>query len=145
MPELSAWNDGDGIGLDDWAFITGKSDAMIAFAEIFWPDFVEVENMVLRRAAGVEEQALQRLDAGQPRQQIEQHLNFWDFGAMFEREKLDEELLEKRRAHLCHEMSDMLRAKLARDFPGRTFEVLPNATGLDENDDLEVTFWQPHT
>lgn len=143
LPDLQKWNDGDGIDPVEWAFITGKSDHLLGFASIFWPNLIEFEGMVLRNYSGVEDDARMRLTEGHTTQQIEQHLNCWDFGLMFQNEAISSELLEKRQEQLCYLLSEMLAVKLARDFPDRRFSVSPvPGTTLSTNDDLEVTFWQ---
>lgn len=143
LPDLASWNDGKSIAPDEWAYITSASDQALGYIAIFWPDFVEVEGMILRASSNVEEKAKARLSAGEPQVLIEQHLNFWDFGTMFSHGEDESDLLDKRREQLCYVMSEMLSVKLTRDYPDRTFKIHPSPGGLDDDDNLEVTFLQP--
>jgi hypothetical protein len=48
IPELHEWNDGRGISLADWANTVGRYDHAIAYASIFWPDFMLHDDCVFR-------------------------------------------------------------------------------------------------
>ena len=54
IPELSRWNNGNGIALADWIFIEGRADHALGFCSLLWPDFQLFEGYVLRGPIDVE-------------------------------------------------------------------------------------------
>jgi hypothetical protein len=48
IPELPHWNNGQGISVRNWLRCIGNYEYAIAYAELFWPDFVEHDGCILR-------------------------------------------------------------------------------------------------
>lgn len=48
IPELKLWNEGKGIDLNAFADAVGRYDHAIAYATLFWPDFVVHDDCVFR-------------------------------------------------------------------------------------------------
>jgi hypothetical protein len=53
IPELRHWNNGKGIHVLEWLSAIGNYEHAIAYAELFWPDFVEHDGCVLLGAIDV--------------------------------------------------------------------------------------------
>jgi hypothetical protein len=53
VPETRDWNDGHGIDLEAWIGCIGSIEHAIAYGELFWPEFVELDGCVF--FAGVTE------------------------------------------------------------------------------------------
>lgn len=47
--ELVAWNNGEGIDLESWVGCEGNFSLAIGYATVFWPEFVEFEDYILRK------------------------------------------------------------------------------------------------
>jgi hypothetical protein len=47
IPELSQWNEGRGISVEDWINVIGNFEHAIAYGRLFWPDFVEHDGCIL--------------------------------------------------------------------------------------------------
>jgi hypothetical protein len=47
--ELAAWNNGAGIDLKSWVGCEGRFSLAVAYAELFWPEFVEFDGYILRK------------------------------------------------------------------------------------------------
>lgn len=137
LPELQAWNEGRGIAALDWLWIDAKSDAAIAYAELFWPRFVVEGDCVLRVGFSPEHLAGWR-KGGMPRRQIEAAVNYLPLGDLFSMEQGDSSLIDRRVNHLGSVLCEIYEAKLARDFPDRRFVV----SLVEEEDDYYLTFRQ---
>ena len=105
-----------------WLYHTGSVGQAIAYADLFWPRFVEHDGCVLL-ADRFDPPGFQRWMASTrgDRRAVEAVLNhthltdlFLPGGAEPTREQV---------VHLGRAVRDMWAAKLARDFPGRRFEV----------------------
>jgi hypothetical protein len=136
LPALREWNDGAGISPEDWIFIEGRADHALGFCSMFWPEFVEFEGYVLRAPLDVA-----RLrgweSAGHPKEALETAMNAFFFDDMFPDDQTEESLKSAQSERLATIMSDMLSAKLKRDFPERSF-----STFVLEGDDSGVSFHQ---
>jgi hypothetical protein len=137
IPELSKWNDGLGIAPDHWIFIEGRSDHALGFCSMFWPDFVEFEGYVLRAPLDVERLRAWERAGKLTRQEIETAMNAYLLQGMFPRDDADDASKQARCERLAAIMADMLRAKLARDFPHGRFSAFAMS-----GDDFGVSFHQ---
>src|SRR5271169_4406486 len=54
IPEMRDWNNGAGINVRGWLECSGSLELAIGYSTIFWPEFVEFEQYVLRSGFSVE-------------------------------------------------------------------------------------------
>jgi hypothetical protein len=48
IAELSAWNNGNGISLEEWTECSGNFKLAVGYAALFWPKFVLFEDYIFR-------------------------------------------------------------------------------------------------
>ena len=89
IPELREWNDGKGISLADWANAVGRYDYAIAYAPIFWPDFVLHDDCVFRLNPGAENYATWISSLHGDRSKVEAVINHLHIMDMFASEGLN--------------------------------------------------------
>ncbi|MFE8584992.1 hypothetical protein ACFX59_12895 [Sphingomonas sp. NCPPB 2930] len=120
IPELKRWNEGTGISPEDWIYIEGRADHALGFCALFWPDFVQIDDYVLRAPLDVD-----RLrgweSTGHSKQQVETAMNAFLFDYMFPDDVAPVELKSAQLNRLATIMSNMLVAKLKSEFPDRNF------------------------
>ncbi|WP_291836948.1 hypothetical protein [Brevundimonas sp.] len=142
LPELQEWNNGNGITSLDWLYTEARSDFGVAFADLFWPTFVEFEGYVFREGFSVD--TVRSWEGnGTDRKGVEAATNLLDTGDLFVPPGAEwSGLIEARAIHVGRILAETYRAKLARDFPGRTFCVEFYDGSEPGDDDIYVTFWQ---
>ncbi len=47
VPETKTWDNGEQVSLDKWIWAIGSYEHMIAYGELFWPDFIEHDGCIL--------------------------------------------------------------------------------------------------
>jgi hypothetical protein len=136
LPHLQKWNEGAGISPEGWIFIEGRADHALGFCSMFWPEFVQFEDYVLR--APLELDKLRGWEtAGHSRQAIETAMNAFLFDYIFSNDHTAPALKSAQLERLATIMCDMLAAKLKREFPKRAFSAF-----VLEGDDFGVSFHQ---
>jgi hypothetical protein len=142
LPELQEWNGGKGIAPLDWLFLEAPSDLGVAFADLFWPSFVQFEGYVFREGFSVD--TVRSWEAnGTARKGVEAATNFMDTGDLFAPPGAEwSDLIKARAIHVGRVLAETYRAKLARDFPGKAFCVEFYDGTQPGDDDIYVTFWQ---
>ncbi|MDR6113996.1 MULTISPECIES: hypothetical protein [unclassified Sphingomonas] len=136
IPELKRWNEGTGISPEDWIYIEGRADHALGFCALFWPDFVQIDDYVLRAPLDVD-----RLrgweSTGHSKQQVEAAMNAFLFDYMFPDDVAPVELKSAQLNRLATIMSNMLVAKLKSEFPDRNFCAF-----VLEGADFGLSFYQ---
>lgn len=139
VPDLGNWSDFERMTPADWVGGVGSIEHAIGYTFVFWPEFVAVGPYVLRAS---------RFDAESLRGWEEAtHGNIQAIEAVINHEHLvdlhsNDEPTETQIRYLGNVVREMWEAKLLREFPDRSFEVVFNdEPGLDLLD-YEVTFWQ---
>ena len=139
VPETKTWNNGDVVSLGHWIFAIGSFEHMIAYGELFWPDFVEHDGCILR-AGFSEESYLGFLEqTGGDKRAVEAVINHVH---IFDLISKPEGPSDEQAAYLGRLLQEMWRAKLEREFPGRAFIVC-----YDQDDDDTVYVhqdWEGH-
>ena len=141
IPELPQWNNGAGIDAKTWIACVGNFELATGYSLIFWPRFVEFGQYVLREGHFSEDTVREWERATnndrQATEAVINHVHLLDIHGDQAAEPTEAQL-----RYLGRVLRETLEAKLKRDFPDRTFEVVFN----DEPDldllDYEVTFWQ---
>lgn len=138
VPETRTWNNGEPITLEGWINAVGSFEHMIAYGELFWPDFEEFDGCVFR--AGVtEENYLAFMEhTGGDRRAVEAVLNHVHVTDLVYRPGGPS---EAQAVYLGRLLKEMWEAKLGREFPGRRFVVCFQEQG-ETSYDFEITFHQ---
>jgi hypothetical protein len=140
IPELSLWNHGAGVDPESWIAGSGNYPLAIGYGLVFWPRFIEFEGHILRESCFSDDNLRAWQRTGHDRRAIESvinHVHITDIHGGNPPEPNEAQF-----RHLGRLLREMLEAKLNRDFPDRSFEVVFNdQPGLDL-DDYEVSFWQ---
>jgi hypothetical protein len=140
IPEMRDWNNGAGIDVESWIACQGNFRLAIGYSNIFWPEFVEFDKYVLRAGFAVESLRDFERQCGGDRRQIEgvmNHLHIADIqyhGC--------EDLTQERVIYLGRVLRDIHRAKLAWQFPSKSFEVHFDDSPLEHITDYQVSFVQ---
>jgi hypothetical protein len=131
VPETRTWNNGEPVSLEGWIFALGRYEHMIAYGELFWPDFVEHDCCILL-AGGEESYAGFMKQTGGNKQAVEamiNHLHVIDLVYQPDAEPRREQLV-----YLGRLLREMWQAKLAKEFPDRRFVVHFEEGGLSDDD-----------
>lgn len=137
IPEMR----GGWIDIDSWLFIHGNYELLIACGWLFWPTFAEYKDCIIRITHNDHEGNFVRLTSHGPveRGYVEERLNRIELAGIFMCEK---RLTMEQALHLGKLLEQMWRAKLAVDFPDRTFHFSFMVYEEDTAEDLELTFCQ---
>lgn len=138
LPDLALWNHGAGIAPESWIFIEGRADHALAYSALFWPALIEFEGYVLRAPMNMDHLRGWEHGGNRSRQQIEMAMNAVYLDGIFPQDTTAQSLKNSQCDHLANLMVDMLKAKLACDFPQRQF----TAHIISDEDDFGVTFHQ---
>lgn len=138
IPELKAWNNGEGISPEGWAECVGNFELAVGYSLIFWPRFERFEKYVLRE--GFSEGSVRGFEsrAGSSRESVEwvmNHVHIADIHCNVEPK-------EAQLRYLGRVLKEIHEVKLRADFPDLRFEVEFNdEPGLDPID-YQMSFWQ---
>lgn len=137
IPETKLWNNGRGIDPEDWICLSGSYDLAVGYSFIFWPEFVTIDEYVLRQGS-TEANLRAWEEKGYGRSGIEAVINHIHIADIHGQSVASEIQLRR----LGRVLQSIYRLKLAADFPDRSFEVHFNdEDGLDPIS-YELTFFQ---
>ena len=139
IPELRAWNNGDGISAEGWIGCIGNYPLAVGYSLVFWPRFVRFEHYVLRE--GFSEDALRGFErqAGSNRASIERVMNHVHLADIHGNAEAP---TEAQLRYLGRLLGEIHAVKLSADFPDLRFEVEFNdEPGLDPID-YQLSFRQ---
>ncbi len=141
IPELRTWSaGGKSISPEEWIGTIGSYEHLVAYAQVFWPDFVEHDDCVLR--AGFTEDLYDGFMAQTKgdKTSVEAVMNhrhvldlFCNGNPMPTREMI---------LYVGRLLRDTWQAKLKRDFPDRRIRVSFPEEHCEELLQYEVTFFQ---
>jgi hypothetical protein len=140
VPETRKWNGGAGIDLESWIGCVGSFEHAIAYAELFWPDFVEFDGCVF--FAGLIEEnyrGFMEQTRGDKRsvETVMNHRHILDLFCGPELRPSREQVV-----YIGRLLKDMWEAKLKCDFPARRFVVSFPEEPCEGLLDYEITFYQ---
>jgi hypothetical protein len=139
IPELKAWNNGDGISVESWIGCSGNFQLAIGYSTLFWPSFVEFEGYVFREGFSVD--SLRAWEqCGTDRRAIEAVMNHLHLADTHYPGCPD--IDRDRLAYLGRTLRDIYTAKLAWQFPGRSFTVSFDDSDCVDLIDYQFTFFQ---
>ena len=120
VPSSKDWANGN---VSYWISMIGTLEHMIGYGELFWPDFIEHDDCILKREAVDEESYrdwLSRFEGD--KQAVESMINHVDLIYLVENPD-DNEQTDEQRSYLGRLLREMWQAKLARQFPERNLVV----------------------
>jgi hypothetical protein len=136
--------DDKGFDVLDVLHAHGSGIDALAYAALFWPEFMEHRGMVVRALEWGDADQLPTLDAtlerhGSDRREAEKSVNWVDVGELFGPRKLESS--QEDDLALARLLREMWAARLSQSFPDRRFAVeilTPEDTGGGPG----VSFWQ---
>ena len=137
IPELATYLDGEPGTVEMWLNWIGRYDAAVAYASLFWPEFVEVDGCVLLGPGVPESYAEWKASHPGDPSAIEATLNHLHLGDLFSQAPRPNAAVL---LHLGCLLRETWSAKLARDFPDRAFVVEFQDDFHPEHDDPQITF-----
>ena len=132
VPETKTWANGEPVSLDHWIWAVGSFEQMIAYGELFWPDFVEHDGCILRAGFAEENYRGFMQQTGGDKRAVEAVINHVHISDLISK---PEGPSEEQAVYLGRLLQEMWQAKLEREFPGRAFTVRFDA---DDDDTLYV-------
>jgi hypothetical protein len=140
IPELSGWNNGDGIDVESWIRCVGRYDHAIGYASLFWPRFVVHDDCVFRYTLDKDTYSRWMDATGNDKRRVEAVVNHLHILDLFR----DSEFQPNRDVilYVGSIFKDMWSCKLERDFPSRHFDVVFPDDASMELVDYEITFMQ---
>jgi hypothetical protein len=138
IPELETYFRDHPVDLEAWLSSFGRFDHGIAYAALFWPDFIEVDGCILLGTTVPETYKDWKAEYPDDPSRIEAVLNHRHVFDLFSgSEQPSSELVRQ----LGRILKDMWSTKLRRDFPDREFVVsFPEEFDVDI-DNPEITFY----
>lgn len=140
IPELKEWNNGKGIDPESWVGCEGNFRLAAAYSLVFWPTFVEVDGMVFRE--GMDRFTLDSWLTGCDgnKSSVEataNHLHIRDIHSLGCPDASVELLV-----YLGNVLRQIYAAKLATEFPGRSFVVEFYEPPDQDLNEYQITFYQ---
>jgi hypothetical protein len=141
IPELSSWNNGNGIDVESWIGCSGSADLAVGYSTIFWPSFTLHDDYILRHGFSLDSLRGFERQCGADKGSIEcvmNHLHIQDIHHVG-----DETFSADKAIYLGSLLKEIYELKLPRDFPDRPCTV--NFYVPEDRDDLaayEISFWQ---
>lgn len=141
IPELPAWNNGDGIDVDSWLGCKGDFQLAIAFSRLFWPAFAEHDGCVLFSSFSPAIYSGCLASCHGDRSAVEALLNHQHILHFFYHAA--GEATAKQLIYLGRVLKEIYTIKLKHDFPSRTFTVAFDEGPFNDLEGYQITFWQP--
>ena len=145
IPEMAAWNNGDGISVDGWLSCSGSLELAIAFSTLFWPRFAVFDGCVLFEGFSTDSFTGFMQQTKADRADVESVMNNCHLMDLFSpatgagvAEPSSEQL-----EYLGSVLQDAWETKLSRDFPDRKFTVSFDRGSPDDLLEYIISFWQP--
>ena len=140
IPELKDWSDGRGIDAESWIGCVGSFQHAIGYSTLFWPTFVEFEGYVLREGFTVDDLRACERAGGSDRRAIESVINHIHIADTHYSGCPD--ISRERVVFLGRILRETYTAKLAWQFPERSFTVHFDDSEFDNLTDYQLTFFQ---
>ena len=140
IPELKDWNNGNGIDAQSWIGCSGTFQLAIGYSSIFWPTFVAFEGYVFREGFTIDGIRAWEQQCGTDRKAIESVMNHLHIADTHYSNCPD--ISRERVVYLGQTLRDIYIAKLAWQFPDRSFTVCFDDSERDNLTDYQLTFFQ---
>ena len=147
IPELGIWRklNGNEFSVNDWISYEGNVQFLIAYSQIFWPDFIEFESCIFlrNRFDFTNYENWKKTDYIINFAQIESVLNHIHILDLFATDDKRDEVNYQQILFIGNTLCEIYSAKLKNEFPEKKFIFEFNG---DENDlaldEYEITFYQ---
>jgi hypothetical protein len=141
IPELPLWNNGGGVSIETWIGCLGNYEHAIAYAQLFWPRFVEHDERIFL-AHGFAETAYESCLRNAPDnkrgvQALLNHRHIADYFVNTEPGPTLEMIL-----YFGRLLKETWEAKLQRDYPDRQFTVDFSEEPAEDLLAYEITFFE---
>jgi hypothetical protein len=145
IPDLKGYFNPGPTAPEYWAFETANLECAIGLSELFWPPFIEYNNMVFRGDAPVGPDGarniaswMKSLKGEQAKvEQMLNHTHLVDLFADASREGSPDKIM-----YLARVVREMWDAKLRLDFPNKSFVVDLYVPPTDDISEWQITFYQ---
>lgn len=140
IPELKEWNNGTGIDAEGWVSCMGNFKLAAAYTLVFWPEFVEHEDMVLRKGFSLESLNAflkQRNGDKSSVEAVMNHLHIVDIHYYGCPDATHEGLI-----YLGRVLKEIYQCKLRDQFPNRDIVVHFDDSRKEALLDYEITVFQ---
>jgi len=141
IPEMRNWNNGDGIDVQSWISCSGNFQLAIGYSTIFWPRFIEYEDLILFAGETPIEIIKESVDSfrkqGCDRKSLEavmNHAHLRDFHYAGCPDATKEKLI-----YLGRILKEIYECKLKHQFPNKKFEVVFDDSDKDDLGDYQIT------
>jgi hypothetical protein len=141
IPELPAWNNGDGIDIDSWLRCEGDFPLAIAFSRLFWPSFAEHDGCIFYSEFSLATYHSFLTACAGDKASVERVMNHRHILHLFSHPAST--VTADQLVFLGKVLKEILAVKLSHDFPNRSFEIGVDEGPLDDLEDYQLTFWQP--
>lgn len=141
LPELAQWNNGKGIAPEDWICAIGRYDHALAYALLFWPEFVLHDDCLFLEAPAPERYREWMKCCHGNKSAVEAMANHRHIADLFPNSEFeaDESIL----VVLGRLLQEMWSCKLRREFPQRPVQVEFASNGSGGLLQYEITVFQP--
>lgn len=140
IPELAAWNNGDGVDLVSWIGCIGRYDHALGYAAIFWPDFEFYDGCIFLRHPDPKTYQDWMVRCNNDRTAVESMMNHRHIVDLFPNSEFPptKEIV----LHLGRLLKDLWTCKLAREFPDSRVTVEFAETASDDLLSYVITLFQ---
>ena len=136
VPEAEGWPG----GVSGWIMSMGTFKALIGYAELLWPDFIEFDGCVFRGEVDAANYQAWMEQLRGDQSAVERACNHVDLIYLIQNQA--ETATDVQLTYLGRLLQDMWQAKLAREFPARRFAVELHDDPSNPDDAPLVTFSQ---
>jgi len=140
IPELSEWNNGDGISVDAWICCVGDFEHAIGYGRVFWPNFEEHDGCVFAPGFSVESYIGFIEQCNGDKKRVEAVMNHVHIRDLFP--NTDESPTHDQIVYIGRLLKEIWGCKLQRDFPDRRFVFSFPEGPYDDPILYELTFFQ---
>jgi len=139
IPELQKWNDGDGVDIEGWLANQGNYELAIAYAEFFWPEFIEYDGCIFRGSVNTEiyQQTIESLEGDKT--STEALMNHEHIVYLF---NVKQTPSTEQIIYLGKKLQEIWKRKLECDFPDKKITVCFSEENCKYPVDYEITFYQ---
>lgn len=142
VPELSKWNNGNGISLGDWITCIGRYDHFLGYLELVWPSFIVVDDAVFIESLWQKNRYESIVANCTSKAETQKYLNLIDLPNLFL--DAEEEVTDEFLVYLANAIVQAWEAKLSTQFPERKFKVvLENFLSDPDDCELNIYFFEP--
>lgn len=139
--ELAEWNSGEGVTLETWVGCMGRFSLAVGYASVFWPEFVEFEDLILSQGFSEDtiRNMMNRADYNpHSAEWMNNHLHILDIQYVG-----CEDVSRDKLVALGTTLKEMWEAKLKWQFPERPCKVeFYQPDDIDDLSQYQISFWQ---